>query len=843
MSKAQKSGNNLNETFHFKRQRLNHLFVEAVKFPLVVVCAGSGYGKTSAVLDFLKDYQAATIWVQLSELDNVGTRFWDNCVNTIEQINAPFAVAAAKLGFPNTTDKLKQYQSLLSEHIEKKQRILVMDDFHFIKDSSVIRFLEECIFHNLPAGTSIFLLTRSSPHINIASMISKDYIFNINENNLRFSENELAQYFRQMNINLYQENLREIMQDTEGWAFAINLIARSFQKAPGYGGYVRNAMKTNIFYLMETELWNNIPHKIQEFLIRLSLIEHLSFDLISILANGSKEIITEIENLNAYIRRDNYINAYLIHPLFLEFLGKKQDILTEQQKHDTYTIAGAWCNNNGFKIDALFYYEKTGNYEAIASILYALPVQIPHDIAKFAESILDKAPEKAFLTAERLAVMHVSACMCHGLFEKSVRLIQHYETIFLKLPKNNLFKHKTLSDLYYCWGYLRLFMCLTDGIFDFDLYFEKFNKYCSRPIETGKFNNHYLGPWINGVGTSKKGAIQDFIDSLTRTLEIQSQYFNGIKTGEEELARGELKFYQGDFHSAEVLILQALEQARENSQFEVMHRALFYSLRLSLAHGNFTGAENSLKEMKEQLKESEYINRYANYDISQCWYYCVLGLPEKAPDWLTDGFTPYAHASFIENFTNQIRAVYFYVKRIYPPLLMYIQEMKGRESYLLGRTEMLAIEACVHYKMKNKPKALEALKEAYETASPNNLLMPFIELGKDMRTLTAFAVKSKSIIPKSWLETVNRKAASYAKRLAHVITKYKQTNGVADFAISPREHEILKDISHGLSRTEIAANRNLSINTVKMVINNIYMKLGAENLAEAIRIAAEKKIV
>jgi len=230
-------------------------------------------------------------------------------------------------------------------------------------------------------------------------------------------------------------------------------------------------------------------------------------------------------------------------------------------------------------------------------------------------------------------------------------------------------------------------------------------------------------------------------------------------------------------------------------------------------------------------------------------------MPDKSPDWLKENFSLYAHASFIENYANQMKARYSYAARNYSQLLSYIHNMKQRESYLFGRIEMLAIEACIHYKMKNTEKAYITLLEAYNTASPNNIITPFIELGKDMRTLTSFALKKANpknkdadmelnSIPKSWLEEINRKSASYAKRLAHFITNYKQANGITDkIVISPREREILTDLSHGLSRTEIAASRNLSINTVKMLINNVYMKLGAENLADTIRIATEKKIL
>jgi LuxR family maltose regulon positive regulatory protein len=831
------------EPFHFKRPRINNLLSEALKYPLVIVCAGSGYGKTSAVHDFAEENQITTVWIQLSERDNVGARFLENCANTVTPINEPFASAVIKLGFPDTPDKLKHFIAIMNEHVKMKQRILVLDDFHFLEESSVIRFLEEGVLHNLPVGTSVFLISRSSPQINIASLISKGYIFNINENDLRFTENELSQYFHSLKIPFQPENIREIIQDTEGWAFAINLVARTYQKAPGYNGYVRNAMKSNIFKLMETEIWNGISEELQIFLIRLSLIEHLSFDLIRLLAGENTGIISEMEKQNAYVRRDNYISAYLIHRLFLEFLRSKQGLLTKEQKHNTYEIAGGWCDKNGFKIDALSYYEKTGDYKAITVILIDLPIQIPHNIAKYAAAILDRAPQKAFETVEYLAVMHLLTYICLGLWDKSVSLAEYYERRLIHLPEKNHIRNRTLSALYHTWGYLRMLMCIFDDRYDFDVYFGKFNDYFFYPIEIKKLYNHCPGAWINTVGSSRKGAVQEYIESLKRTALILSRCYNGLKTGINELAQGEFYFYQGDLHNAEIFIIRALEIAKENNLYEVMHRSLFFIMRLGLLQGNYQMTEQALAEMKKQLGEEEYLNRYINYDITLCWYYCMMDIPEKVPDWLKENFSPYGHAAYIENFANQMKVFYFYATRNYPPILSYIQEMKRRESYIFGKVEMLAMEACIHYKMKEKQLAIQLLQESYENAHPNELIMPFIELGKDMRTLSAFALKKQTKIPKSWLETVNRKSASYAKRQAHVITKFKQINSITEIPISSREAEILTDLSHGLSRSEIAANRKLSINTVKMVINSIYMKLGAENMADAIRIAAERRIL
>ncbi|MCL2320260.1 MAG: LuxR C-terminal-related transcriptional regulator [Treponema sp.] len=831
--------------FHFERPRLNQLFLEAVKCPLIMVCAGAGYGKTSAVLDFVQEYHAATAWIQLSERDNVGSRFWENYAHTMQPLNAAFAKTITNLGFPDTEDKLNQYFTILHNHMAARRRIVVLDDFHLIEDPAVIHFLDRTI-HKLASGTSLFLISRSAPGINTADLISRGHMFSVTEEDLLFTPNELAQYFRQQEIFLHSDGLREIMQDTGGWAFSINLIARSYQKAPGYEGYLRSAIKMNIFQLMNTEIWERISGSLQRFLIRLSLIDHLSIDLIALLAKGDDGLIQELERQNAYIRRDSHINAYLIHHLFLEFLTQKQYLLPEKDKRETYETAGDWCNRNGFKIDALSYYEKTRNYKSIVLIFFELPAQVPLDIAQYAAGIFNRAPAEAFDRIDLFAVMHIRVIISLGRWREAHELMEQYEAKYLKLPLDKPFRYRTLGGIYYCWGILRRLMCIIDDRHDFDVYDAKMDEYLTRfPVDPGPLANYPAGPWISMVGSSRKGAPQEHIEALTRAVRHVSHCFNGAMTGADDLARGELKFFQGDISAAEPFIVHALERAGEYKQFEIVHRALFYLLRIACSQGNYAKAEKLLKDMETYLKESEYSNRYFNNDIALAWYYYFIGMPEMIPEWIKEKFVPYGHVSFIENFGNQVKARYCYLTKQYTPLLDYMREQKQRESILYGRVEMLAMESCVHFKSKKKAEAFMTLKEAYEAAQPNSILMPFIEMGKDMRTLSASALKEPGIgIPRPWLVTINRKSASYARRQSHITAEYKQANNLeSGVSFSPRQLEILTDLSHGLSRIEIADNRGLSVNTVKMVINMIYSKLGAVNLADLIRIAVEQKIV
>jgi len=831
--------------FHFLRTRLNLLFTEAMKYPIISVCAGAGYGKTTAVSDFVQEYQASTVWVQLSERDNVGGRFWENFTHSMALINnAQFSASIKKLGFPDTQEKLRQFTDLLREFSDKKIRIIVFDDCHYIESPELIRFVEEGI-RSLPVGTTLILISRSTPHINIAHLASAGRIFNISENELMFTENELSQYFRMQDITLSPDNLRKIMQDTEGWAFALNYIARSYKKAPGYDGYLRNAMKTNIFRFMEIEIWQTISARLQDFLVRLSLIDHLSVDLIALLAGADEHIVSELEKQNAYVRIDSYINAFLIHPLFLEFLATKQNLLTENQKHDTYTIAGTWCNKNGFKIDALSYYEKISNYKAIVDMFMGSSSQIPFDIARFAEVILRNAPQEAYNTVIYLASTHLRTLICQGLSEEADKKAAYYEEMFLKLPDDLPFKRSSLTSVYYCWSIVRVGINMKADVYDFHVYIEKLSKCYPKPIDPGNLIARSPNPWICAVSAPRKGSLFDYLSALKQSVESLSKCYISFENGEDDLALGEIKFYQGDMQLSKSFIANAMNTMRRTTHMEMSHRALFYTLRTAFFQGDYVKSEKTLNDMKLNLNNLKYYNRFNDYDVSLCWYYCAVGLPEKSPDWLKENFFPFIGTRFGENFANQVRARYYYATRNYTLLLSHINEIKNYVLYLFCRIELLAMEACVHYKMKNKEKAAASFEEAYNNANPNGIIMPFIEMGKDMRTLTTFALKNTKIkIPKKWLEDINRKSAAYAKRLSYIVTEYKKNFGHTNMGvISPRESEILADLSHGLSRLEIAESRGLSINTVKMLINSIYMKLGAENLAGAIRIATEKKII
>ncbi|MCL2151688.1 MAG: LuxR C-terminal-related transcriptional regulator [Oscillospiraceae bacterium] len=829
----------------FIRPRVNKLLTKAVKKPLVVVCAGMGYGKTIAVSDFVRECGLPTAWMQFSEFDNIGLSFWDTYTSAVEHVNKSLAEEGRYLGFPDTEDSRNQY-FLQRDRLMANQRYLtVLDDVHLAKDAAVVNFLEHLIC-NSPPNRTIILICRELPQINISGLLVRGMVSNLNENDLNFTESELAQYLLQQGLSAEIPNLPEIFCDTEGWAFIINFMVRILKKTPGYTGHIRDVMKKNIFLLMEREAWNVISERLQRFLVRLSLVNRLSAELVSMMAEGDEDILSELNQQRVvYCRFDEYTGCYLIHHLFLDYLRSKQDILSSEEIYNTFKIAAEWCVRHGFNIDALNYYEKISKYNEIVQIIIEAPTQLLLSVASHLKGIFDRAPANVFDQTQFFACAHVRVLMLSGMLGEALDLLKRYEEKFLQLPDGDEFRNRSLGVLYYLWGVLRQLKCSEDDIYDFDVYYEKMSHYLTY-LPDGQINDNYpIGPWINRVGVARTGAIQEYLDAIASSAGYVSKGSINWMEGLDDLGRAELFFYRGEINSVKPLIASALERAKRGKQFAIVSLVLFYSMRIAIWQGEYIKAEQALEDMEALLEENDFYNRFSIYDIVLGWYYYAMRRPEKIPSWLKGKFTPYSLTNLLDNFSNQIKARYYYMAKKYSVLLNYIKEQGQLESTLYGRIEMLAMEACVFYQMKDKKASYSTLLAAYEIASPNDIVMPFIEMGKDMRTLTLAAMHDEDCeVPEPWLKSINQKSSIYARHQAMVISEYKRANDLnAGIGLTHRETEVLNDLYKGFSRSEIAANQSLSINTVRLIVNTIYEKLKARNLVELIRIAHEQKLI
>jgi LuxR family maltose regulon positive regulatory protein len=345
---------------------------------------------------------------------------------------------------------------------------------------------------------------------------------------------------------------------------------------------------------------------------------------------------------------------------------------------------------------------------------------------------------------------------------------------------------------------------------------------------------------------SAKGALDRGNESFSRYAHYAEKAKNGMFCGMSELACCEAAYFRAELKNAEKLACQAVLKAQKAEQFQVENRALFFLLRLNLHMGNSAKITSLLRQLEAQLENEAFLNRYVLYDIVTGWFFAQLGQLDKISGWLKSDFEKSDLGTLSYGLECLVRAKYFFAEAKYHAVLAALENHGGAygpEAFLLGKLEITVLKAVCFYRIGNRDAAFRCLEEAYNISADDHLDMPFIELGRDMRTLAVFALKNKGCaIPREWLEKIHKKSSTYAKKLACVVSGI-QNCGYAPGALTKKEAEILKDMCHGLSRSEIAFNHNLSVNTVKAAVQIIYAKLGAQNIADAIRIAVAQKII
>jgi len=830
-----------------ERQRLKDLLESAIKYPLVVLAAGSGYGKTSAVHSFLRNYDARISWLQISERDNVSTRYWENYAGAVSLTWPQAGERLLKIGFPDTDEAFSKFSKMVREAAAiPEKHIMVFDNFHLLHAPAVLRLIERTV-DIFTENLTVILISRTMPNFNLIGMMMRENAFIINEDTLCFTEDEIAEYFDKLKLSASERDIRNIHDDTQGWAFAIDLIGRSLMKEKKYERYVLKAMKKNIFRFIEAEISQTISEPLWRFLLRISLIDHLAAGLIKMLAKDDA-LIKEMELINAYIRYDFRLDTYMIQHLFLGYLHQKQlELLTDEERRETYQIAGKWCDENGYHMDALSYYEKSEDYDAIIRKIDSFNMQISPGAAKYALGIFERAPHDVRAKNPLFSGIHIRLKILLGQHgEETISLVRMYAEDFEAQPESTE-RSKALSSIYGHWAILNTLLCTFSDVYDFDAYYIKMGEYYDKsPYEVQtRFSILPMSAWASLVGTDRAGAQEEYIDALSGIIPVASRVANGLFMGFDDLARGELCFYKGQLDEAQRHLNRSIDKARSCDQYITYNRALVYLMEIAFLRGDYNAATGQLQAMKVFLSEKDDGIRYKMYDIACGIYYLTLDQPEQVPGWLKGEFSHYSHPAFMENYENRVKLLYHFHMRQYNSLLAFIDSAKRRQTILFGEIELKVLEALALYQLKRRDEAIFSLTEAWQLSESNNFISVFTQHAKGMRTLTAAALRDENCkIPKGWLEEIGRKASSFAKRKSHMISQYMIADrSDNEIKLTKREAEILKDLSQGLSRTEIAASRNISLNTVKNAVNIIYEKLYANNLPEAIHIATSRKII
>ena len=338
------------------RPRLLTQLDQASQYPLTLICAPAGYGKTTLLLEWVQNCRSSTIvqlsvgspseihhpkiaWLSLDAGDNDSSRFLAYLVAALE--NAQPGISAETQLLLQSPQPLPP-QTILAVLINNLQELglpiwFILDDYQFITNPAIHESIIFLLEH-LPAQFHLLIATRSDPPLPLHRYRARNQLLELRSNDLRFTSEEAAAFLnRTMDLSLSMEDVVTLENRTEGWIAGLQMAALAMQSLASQGplsmqgrmdrsAFIRDFGGSHRYileYLIE-EILNRQPENIKTFLLYTSILDRLCKPLCDqVLENSEYGQITlaELERLNLFLTPlDDVGYWYRYHHLFADLL-------------------------------------------------------------------------------------------------------------------------------------------------------------------------------------------------------------------------------------------------------------------------------------------------------------------------------------------------------------------------------------------------------------------------------------------------------------------------------------------------------------------------------------------
>jgi LuxR family maltose regulon positive regulatory protein len=326
-----------------------------------------------------------------------------------------------------------------------------------------------------------------------------------------------------------------------------------------------------------------------------------------------------------------------------------------------------------------------------------------------------------------------------------------------------------------------------------------------------------------------------------------AKVLHGAGSGLDRLAECEACFLTGETKLSETAAFSALYSAQQAGQHDLAGNALFILLRLYNIMGDYRGVCDTLEKI-DLLASHPDAAGLGIWDVARGWFFSEMDAVSKVAGWILNGAqTGQPPISVSREFLVRARCLIATDQDAQAmALLNHHEEKAAAKNAVIALLYIDIYRGVIFNRLGDHAAAMHCLKSAYNRARGNRLVMPFIEYGNRTRSVLERGRNTKGLgVPADWLDQIHAKSATYAKRHTHLAARFKQEHGhdKSRYSLTKREAELLSNLSQGLTRDESADSMQLSLNTVKSMLKQIYNKLGAINNADAVRIAVNEHLI
>lgn len=430
------------------KDKLWKKYEEIKNYPLTVIKAGPGYGKSITIANFMRENHSDNFyWYSIDEFDDDPTLFFMNLVYAFNYRNEKISKDIIN-SLKNSGEEFIELKMIIHQLINNllkelnQDAFLILDDYHIIMENKRISNLLTYFINLLPEKLHLVICSRENMNFrDWASWYVKQKVLVVDEEELALEKNEIGGFLKtQYNIIKKDLDLKRIYNETEGWAMALDLIGRAIKNGDSMDKIFLNPTSSLelLFQYLTNEALEKHDDFIKEFLLKTSVLRYLRVDVANKLLNinNSRQILDNLVTKGLFIYEFEE-GRYRYHHLFHKFLKNKlKKEFNYKLLHQKASEIFIDLNNQN---EAIYHSLQINNYQQIANIIISSNGKLLNiGSRKILSKALDKLPEEIYLKYPSLFIYQGDIYRLTSQFNKSLKSYKKAEKLFRK--NNNKIK-------------------------------------------------------------------------------------------------------------------------------------------------------------------------------------------------------------------------------------------------------------------------------------------------------------------------------------------------------------------------------------------------------------------
>lgn len=800
---------------HYYSDRLVTKLDRLRTVPTTIVEAPSGYGKTTALRDYMRRApvpEKRIFWLTVTEepLSSSYRRF----AHMVEQIDPIAGQRLRKFVQPNTIS-LGEICDAIKAITCAQETYFVIDNAHLFYQSLPLCFLNALIEHG-GDGLRLVLIAQMLA-VSEQCEIACRSCLHITAEDLRLTAQDIRLYFAASGATISLEIAKRIFHYTNGWIIAVRLQFESYLDKS-------EIMDTDdILSLLERLLWDGLNDQQQQFFLRISLFETVTRNQICLLL-GVDDLPDYAQDAlrNPLVKYYAASERYELHSLLLKLLARERRALGSAFERACHLAAGDLCRAENRNLEAMQYYQLAAAPLQMLSLdLSALTYERINGVpfVEIAENLLALLPAKV-RQANLLKMLQLAWIFL------SFAKYNTFDGLMLELDRmlsENAQQNRRLRGEWFllsCWRAFPDLVKMTALLQESKACFQGASSQVIVGDMPWSFGTYYpLACFLTTPGQADATA-----DRLEAFSELHAELTAGNGRGAAALYRAELAYNRGQPHEAEILAYQATYLARQHRQGILELGATGQLAEVSTHKADPASWHHAIDSMENIafFPTQDPDDAQITLDIIRGTLLNELQHTENVAEWLKEGdFQRVQQHVLAPVGALFVHLNYLMLTGQYQRLVGTFMALDSALANDMPFSYMLFLlsAAIGNTLLGNEAEARKQILHAMDLGLPDGLVFAFASYSQALPVIDDLLVAHYPHLAAAYQETKSRFLLGL-ETLQHAHqSKYNQLE------LSDREREVAELAAQGLHNAEIAKQLFLSENTVRAHLRNVFRKL------------------